>query len=85
MFRFVLGCLFLFFGAACHGRSVPSELPRGSAASAEAPSVETGSVVLALESDPPLEGDAVQRWRGLGEPEAAPVDHGHHHHQHGGE
>jgi hypothetical protein len=67
----------------CHGRSVPSSVPQGSALSVAAAPVASPSVIVALEEDPPLEGD-LSRWPELGG--AAPASNGgHQHHHHGAE
>jgi hypothetical protein len=68
-------------GTACASRAVPSTFPSTSPASTLASEAAVISVVAALEEEPPLPGEAIDRWPGL-RPVDAPPGGGHEHHQH---
>ncbi|MEQ9081901.1 MAG: hypothetical protein RLP09_49005, partial [Sandaracinaceae bacterium] len=62
--------------------ALPTALPRGSAASPDAPEARPARVGLALTEEPPLPGERREGWEGLGD--AAPGGHAHHGgHRHG--
>jgi hypothetical protein len=66
--------------AACSSRAVPSAWPEAAAASSEAAEAPAAEVTRALESHPPLPGEASPGWAGLAE--AAPATDAHAGHQH---
>jgi hypothetical protein len=72
-------------------RTVPSTLPRSSAASLDAPEAPVVSVGRALREEPPLPGEPTEGWEALapsdasgahGESSGAHGAHGGHHHAH---
>ncbi len=81
--RRVLLSLGLLAGLLVSGcsRKLP-EVPSDSPLASDAPAGTPARLNVSLESDPPLPGEKVPGWEGLGE--AKPVDHSaHHHHGHG--
>jgi hypothetical protein len=63
--------------AACGGRDVPAEWPQQSAASPDAEAAPVARVTQALEGPPPLPGEEVSGWEGLGATSAAGEHAGH--------
>ena len=68
--------------AGCASRTVPAHFPASAAASPEAGPAPPAPVTAALDGDPPLPGQPVTHWPGLGHQprDPAPQHGGHHDH-----